>query len=93
MGVGVGSQWLFNFVYSFSVSYMIDGIGWATFLLFGIFDIFIALFTVVVLKETRGLSMEEVDRLYFSGKTPERSPSPSVSKDSLERVTESEVGK
>jgi hypothetical protein len=37
------------------------------FLFFGIADIFVVLFTVFVLRETRGLSLEEVQALYASG--------------------------
>ncbi|KAJ7496873.1 general substrate transporter [Mycena latifolia] len=66
VATGVGSQWLWNFMYSFSVSYMMAAMKEFTFLFFGIADIFIVLFTIFVLKETRGLSLEEVQELYSS---------------------------
>jgi hypothetical protein len=37
-----------------------------TFLFFGVADIFVVLFTIFVLKETRGLSLEEVQAIYSS---------------------------
>ncbi|KAH8813402.1 general substrate transporter [Flagelloscypha sp. PMI_526] len=64
VATGVGSQWLWNFVYSFSVSYMMKAMKEFTFLFFGVADIFVVLFTILVLKETRGLSLEEVQAVY-----------------------------
>lgn len=60
IGIGVASQWLFNFVYSISTPYMIKDLGWGTFLLWGIFDLVIAGLVFLLLKETRGLSLEEI---------------------------------
>ncbi|KAJ7214258.1 MFS sugar transporter-like protein [Mycena haematopus] len=67
IATGVGSQWLWNFMYSFSVSYMMAAMNTYIFLFFGIADIFVVLFTAFVLKETRGLSLEEVQAIYASG--------------------------
>ncbi|KAF8190642.1 general substrate transporter [Mycena galopus ATCC 62051] len=77
IATGVGSQWLWNFMYSFSVSYMMAAMKTYIFLFFGIADIFVVLFTVFVLKETRGLSLEEVQAIYAS----------SGAKNSLERTS------
>ncbi|KAJ6457846.1 general substrate transporter [Mycena vitilis] len=66
VATGVGSQWLWNFMYSFSVSYMMASMKEYTFLFFGVADIFVVLFTIFVLKETRGLSLEEVQTIYSS---------------------------
>ncbi|TVY13393.1 putative quinate permease [Lachnellula arida] len=60
IAVGVSSQWLFNFVFSLTTPYMITNMGWGTFLLWGLFDAVIAVFTFFFLKETRGLSLEEI---------------------------------
>ncbi|KAF2141488.1 uncharacterized protein K452DRAFT_228983 [Aplosporella prunicola CBS 121167] len=60
VAVGVASQWLFNFVFSLTTPYMIDDIGWGTFLLWGLFDLVIALGTFFFLRETAGLSLEEI---------------------------------
>ncbi|KAK0654654.1 putative quinate permease [Lasiodiplodia hormozganensis] len=59
VAVGVSSQWLFNFVFTISTPYMIDSMGWGTFLLWGLFDIIIGFGTIVLAKETRGLSLEK----------------------------------
>lgn len=61
---GVGSQWLFNFVWSFATPYILAGIGWGTFLLFGIFDIAILAFVVFCLKETAGKTLEEINAMF-----------------------------
>jgi len=60
IAVGVGSQWLFNFVFSLTTPYMITNMGWGTFLLWGLFDAVIAVLTFLFLKETKGLSLEEI---------------------------------
>ncbi|OQD86663.1 hypothetical protein PENANT_c007G06000 [Penicillium antarcticum] len=67
---GVGSQWLFNFVWSFSTPYIQAGIGWGTFLLFGLLDVLIAIFTFFFLKETAGKSLEEINDM-FDGIDPD----------------------
>ncbi|KAJ5620212.1 hypothetical protein N7510_004196 [Penicillium lagena] len=61
---GVGAQWLFNFVWSFSTPYIMAGIGWGTFLLFGGLDVLIFLFTIFCLKETVGKSLEEINEMF-----------------------------
>lgn len=61
---GVGSQWLFNFVWSFATPYIMSGIGWATFLLFGLLDVLIMIFTYFFLKETAGKTLEEINDLF-----------------------------
>ncbi|KAK3676310.1 hypothetical protein LTR78_003584 [Recurvomyces mirabilis] len=58
--IGVASQWLFNFVFSLTTPYMIKNLSWGTFLLWGIFDICIALFAWFCLSETQGKSLEEI---------------------------------
>lgn len=63
IAVGVASQWLFNFVFSLTTPYMIDNMGWGTFLLWGLFDICIAAFAWFVLTETQGKSLEEITHL------------------------------
>ncbi|KAE8451479.1 hypothetical protein EG329_003552 [Mollisiaceae sp. DMI_Dod_QoI] len=65
IAVGVGSQWLFNFVFSLTTPYMISNLGWGTFLLWGLFDAVIAVGTWVFLRETRGLSLEEITHNVF----------------------------
>lgn len=60
IAAGVSSQWLFNFTFSIATPYMIQNLGWGTFLLWGIFDAVIAVCTFLFLQETRGLSLEEI---------------------------------
>ncbi|KAJ5339622.1 hypothetical protein N7452_006350 [Penicillium brevicompactum] len=67
---GVGSQWLFNFVWSFSTPYIQAGLGWGTFLLFGLLDVVIVGFTYFCLKETAGKTLEEINGL-FEGIDPD----------------------
>ncbi|CAG7993262.1 unnamed protein product [Penicillium salamii] len=61
---GVGSQWLFNFVWSFSTPYIQASFGWATFLLFGLLDVVIVGFTYFCLKETAGKTLEEINGMF-----------------------------
>lgn len=67
VAVGVSSQWLFNFVFSLTTPYMITNMGWGTFLLWGLFDTVIALYTFFFLRETKGLSLEEIAYNDFTG--------------------------
>jgi sugar porter (SP) family MFS transporter len=67
---GVGSQWLFNFVWSFSTPYIQAGLGWGTFLLFGLLDIVFVGFTYFFLKETAGKTLEEINDM-FDGIDPD----------------------
>lgn len=68
IAVGVSSQWLFNFVFSISTPYMIKNLGWGTFLLWGIFDLVIGVGCWLLLKETRGLSLEQITHTSDSAK-------------------------
>lgn len=61
---GVAAQWLFNFVWSASTPYIMAGLGWATFVLFGVLDLGIAVVVWGVLVETKGLSLEEIEGLF-----------------------------
>lgn len=64
VALGVASQWFFNFVWSFSTPFIMAGLGWATFLLFGVLDLLFAGFVWGFLKETKGLSLEEINELF-----------------------------
>ncbi|KAJ2977176.1 hypothetical protein NUW58_g7889 [Xylaria curta] len=65
IAVGVASQWLWNLIFSLTTPYMIASLGWGTFLIWGIFDLVIAVFTFFFLKETRGLSLEHIAHSRF----------------------------
>ncbi|KAF2105433.1 MFS sugar transporter-like protein [Lophiotrema nucula] len=60
VAIGVSSQWLFNFVFSLVTPYMIDDLGRGTFTFWGLADATIAIGTFFFLKETKGLSLEEI---------------------------------
>lgn len=60
MAVGVASQWLWNFVFSLTTPYMIKHLGWGTFLLWGLFDVVIGLYSWFGLAETKNKSLEEI---------------------------------
>lgn len=64
VALGVGSQWLFNFFWSFSTPYIMSGMGWATFLLFGIFDVVIFVFVYFCVKETARKTLEEINAMF-----------------------------
>lgn len=51
---------LFAFVYTLVTPYMINNIGWATFLFWGLANFVIAVSSWFILKETRGLSLEKI---------------------------------
>ncbi|KAI9653847.1 MAG: hypothetical protein M1821_006878 [Bathelium mastoideum] len=70
VATGVAAQWLWNFVFTLTTPYMISNLGWGTFLLWGLFDTAIALFSWTVLKETKGKSLEEIAQVdaYASNK-------------------------
>ncbi|KAL2865184.1 sugar porter family MFS transporter [Aspergillus lucknowensis] len=67
VALGVASQWLSNFAWSFATPYILAGLGWATFLLFGILDLGIAGFVVGLLPETGGKTLEEIEALFEGG--------------------------
>lgn len=56
----MASQWLFNFIFSLTTPYMMESMGWGTFLLWGMFDAVIAIATFFFLKETKGMSLEAI---------------------------------
>ena len=65
IAIGVGAQWLFNFIFSLTTPYMITNLQWGTFLLWGLFDAIIAIFVFFFLKETQGLSLETIAHQQF----------------------------
>ena len=67
VAVGVASQWLFNLVFSLTTPYMMSNLGWGTFLLWGVFDIVIAVLAFLFLQETKGLSLEAIAHTQFKG--------------------------
>ncbi|KAF7558605.1 hypothetical protein G7046_g5561 [Stylonectria norvegica] len=73
VAIGAASQWLFNFVFSLSTPYMMADIGWGTFLLWGVFDLVIAVLAFFFLKETKDLSLEVIAQHQYKMKGSENS--------------------
>lgn len=65
-GVAVGTQWLFNFVYTLVTPYMIAAWGSYVFLFYAGLDILMAIFVFLFAKETRGVSLEEMETIFQS---------------------------
>ncbi|KAJ5499085.1 Major facilitator superfamily domain general substrate transporter [Penicillium expansum] len=65
-GVGCGSatQWLFNFVVTYVTPAAIGNLGWRTFIMFGCFCFAMAFWVFLVVRETKGRSLEEMDVLF-----------------------------
>ncbi|KAI5461650.1 general substrate transporter [Mariannaea sp. PMI_226] len=61
VAVGTSAQWLWNFVMSQITPHAIDNLGWKTFLMFAIFNFALVVYAFFIIKETKGLSLEEVD--------------------------------
>lgn len=64
VAVGIASMWTFTCAYSFATPYMIEYMGWGTFIYYGVTDVCMALFAFFVMKETHGVSLEEMDELF-----------------------------
>ncbi|KAJ6148293.1 hypothetical protein N7497_010275 [Penicillium chrysogenum] len=65
-GVGCGSatQWLFNFVVTYVTPAAIGNLGWKTFIMFGCFCFAMAFWVFLVVRETKGRSLEEMGVLF-----------------------------
>lgn len=63
MAIAVACQWASNMVFSITTPYMIKNLGWATFLLWGVFGVLIASYSWFGLIETRGKSLEQIAQL------------------------------
>ncbi|KAJ3527387.1 hypothetical protein NM208_g10724 [Fusarium decemcellulare] len=58
------TQWLFNFMVTRVTPKIIHDIGWKTFLVFASLCLGMSVFTFFFMKETKGLSLEEIDQLF-----------------------------
>ncbi|CAE7095715.1 unnamed protein product [Rhizoctonia solani] len=58
------TQWLWQFVVARSTPYMIQNIGYGTYLFFGSCMILMIPWTYFILPETKGISLEDMDRLF-----------------------------
>lgn len=60
------TQWAFNFMISKVVPIAIKTLDWRLFLMFSIFTFAAVAYTVIFIKETKGLGLEEMDALFGS---------------------------
>jgi sugar porter (SP) family MFS transporter len=68
--IALATHWLISFVFSISTPYMIQNIGWATFLFYAILDCLMTVFTYLFVKETKGRSLESIEQLFQSNAVP-----------------------
>lgn len=62
---GVGSQWLFNLIWSSATPYLLAEIGgWGTFCVFGSMCVLVCVFVVFALKETVNKTLEEINSMF-----------------------------
>lgn len=59
--IGIATQWLFNFVFSFTTPYSVENIKWKTFLMFAIFNFALVVYVSFFILESKGRSFEEME--------------------------------
>ncbi|KAJ5085041.1 hypothetical protein N7532_009812 [Penicillium argentinense] len=62
VAISLGTQWIFNIIWSVSTPYMINSLGWGTFLFFAIINACSAVFAWFFVRETMGKSLEEMEK-------------------------------
>lgn len=67
MAVCVCWQWLTQFVVVYSLPHMIIGIGYGTFLFFGVCSLIAVVFAWLVIPETKGVELEDMGLLFGDG--------------------------
>ncbi|KAL7934980.1 general substrate transporter [Trichoderma chlorosporum] len=70
IAVGAATQWLFGFTLSQVTPAAVNNLGWRAFLMFCCFNWALVLYTWFFVKETKGLSLEEMDILFNARRTP-----------------------
>lgn len=58
------TQWLFNFMVTRVTPKIIHDIGWKTFIVFASLCAGMSVFTFFFMKETKGLTLEEIDQIF-----------------------------
>lgn len=61
IAIGVAAQWLFSFVYTLTNPYMVNNIKYGTLFFWGALNLIIAVISYFLIKETQGLSLEEIN--------------------------------
>jgi hypothetical protein len=67
MAAALMTQWLFNFVIAKLTPIMLAEITYGTFLLFGSFCIFMVIYTIFCIPETKGVPLESIHLLFEGG--------------------------
>ncbi|KPM38817.1 hypothetical protein AK830_g7752 [Neonectria ditissima] len=91
IAVGTATQWLWNFAFSQITPHAIDNLGWKTFLMFSIFNFALVVYSFLVIKETKGRSLEEMELLFNAKQAPldvERSRENSIQNDGRKELDE-----
>ncbi|KAH8733913.1 general substrate transporter [Ilyonectria robusta] len=70
IAVGTATQWLWNFAFSQITPHAIENLGWKTFLMFSIFNFALVVYSFLVIKETKGRSLEEMEILFNAKPDP-----------------------
>ena len=66
VAIGMATQWLFNFAFSYITPHAVKNLGWKTFLMFAIFNFALVVYVWFVILETKGRSLEEMESRKFS---------------------------
>ncbi|KIR26193.1 galactose transporter [Cryptococcus deuterogattii 99/473] len=64
MSVSSGANWIMNFTVAMVTPHMIESIGYKTYIVFMCFCVVGFLYSIFILPELKGLSLEEVDQLF-----------------------------
>jgi hypothetical protein len=64
VGMGAATQWLFNFCITELTPAAVNHIGYRTFIMFGCFCLGMGVFVFFFIKETKGLTLEDMDVLF-----------------------------
>ncbi|KGB80086.3 hypothetical protein I307_05842 [Cryptococcus deuterogattii 99/473] len=64
MSVSSGANWIMNFTVAMITPHMIGSIGYKTYIVFMCFCVFGFFFSIFILPELKGLSLEEIDQLF-----------------------------
>ncbi|KAG5969063.1 hypothetical protein E4U58_001652 [Claviceps cyperi] len=72
VSIGAATQWLFNFIMARTVLTMQNTMGYkgyGMFFMFGSFDVLMGIFVYLFVPETKGLSLERMDKLFGMAET------------------------
>lgn len=64
VAIGMSTQWLFNFAFSFITPHAVQNLGWRTFLMFAVFNYALVVYVWFFILETKGKSLEEMEYLF-----------------------------